>query len=204
MDLKDIFGVNVEEQFLAWFHGEFTEKFHKRFPEAEGLTLLILNPETWIDSVQYHYSPADEILVEAVIGDQDKASADGGTNQNVLGKLRFVLRTTQDSRLAEDELVYLLQPGDFPYEGAGEHRHFFGGVSGLAKEDDWRVFCECVDKLIELLMPVCQAARERAEQMRKDESLAQNVRNEAKYLRGIDVSDLFAAESTWEEPSPLN
>ena len=75
--------------------------------------------------------------------------SEGGTRENVERKLRFSLRTGLNSSEAKYHRHRIL-PGDFPYEGAGCHRGFWGGVSGLQEEQDWWIFRRCVDMLVEL------------------------------------------------------
>jgi hypothetical protein len=191
MDLTNVFGVNVRDMFMKWFDGEFTENFAERFPDKEGLTLVILDPQRGLELYDLWENPLSSTLLQAYIGDEEASLEAGGTRENVERKLRFVLRTLgQGSVMAEHELAYMVLPGDFPVEGAGEHMGFYGGVSGLKKQDDWTVFTECVDKLVELLQLVNEAAAARAKEL----SSRDDAPVDAKYLIGIDVSDLFPKE----------
>ena len=78
----------------------------------------------------------------------------------------------------------LVEPGDFPWEGAGVYRGYLGGVSGFKEESDWWTYCRIVDKLIELRAAVgqraIQASKDRVEGM--------------KYMEG-DLPDVPDAES---------
>ena len=56
-----------------------------------------------------------------------------------------------------------------------------------AKEEDWEMYCKCVDKLIELLKKVISRAMERSNQLRK----LPDCPHGAKYMYAIDVSDMF-------------
>jgi hypothetical protein len=111
-------------------------------------------------------NPLDHVLLQAVIwGDVDAGMAPDGTMENVGGKLRFVLREGMDSVEAETSL-HLVQPGDFPWQGAGTYRGFTGGVSGRTKREDWLIFCHLVDHLIDLMNQVAERAHATCEILR--------------------------------------
>ncbi len=185
MDLKNVHGVNVHRMFMDWFEGFFTEEFESRFPN-KGMTLVVLNPDNLIELQQNWLNPQDFEMIVAHIGDEDVATATNGTYENVKCKLHFVLRTGMDSVMAETRQDFV-RPGDFPWEGAGKYKGYIGGVSGLAKEDDWEMYCMCIDKLIELLTEVISKAIERSNLLRKHPQLHPR----SKYMFGIDVSHKF-------------
>lgn len=164
MDLANYFGIDVEAQITDWFDGEFTEEFRRRF-SGRDIGFFVLDNDRrseWDSEI-----PGVHTLLTLFTGDEDVAFADDGVIDNVNHKLRFVLRTGLNSVEAEKAFRYLVQPGDFPWEGAGTYRSFTGGVSGLLKEDDWRVFCQIIDKLIELLDAVAEKAQSICEIERK-------------------------------------
>lgn len=194
MNLTDVFGVNVEERYRRWFRDVYVPEFRKRYPDKD-ITAIILNNEDAVELLNYWSEPLNDMLIMLHTGDEEAAEAPGGTKDNVEGKLRFVLRVGQDSVEAEDALVHLVLPGDFPYEGAGIHEGFIGGVSGLKKEDDWKEYERLVDKLIEMLREVCSAAVAKANELRAQEDAPAGV----KYLKDIDVSDQFPEPSTEAE-----
>lgn len=185
MDLKNVHGVNVLRMFMDWFEGEFTDEFVQRFPD-KGMTLVVLKSDEFVELQQNWRHPQGFQMIVAHIGDEAIATAENGTYDNVLHKLHFVLRTGEDSATAEIRQD-LVRPGDFPWEGAGEYEGYVGGVSGLAKEEDWEMYCKCIDKLIELLTKVISKAMERSDKLRKQPDCPTG----AKYMYHIDVSDLF-------------
>jgi hypothetical protein len=191
MNLSNVFGVNVHGMFMDWFNGEFTEMFEGRFP-GKGMTLVILDTDDIIELERHWRDPMGRAMIVAHIGDKETAVTNNGTMQNVEGKLRFVLRTGRNSVDAETQQD-LVSPGDFPWEGAGHYRNNIGGVSGLAKEEDWEMLCICVDKLIDLLKQVNTAAMAMSDKLRRKTDCPAG----AKYLNGINVSgefpDMYAA-----------
>lgn len=185
MVLKNVHGVNVLKMFMDWFNGDFTDEFVRRFP-GKGMTLVVLKTDELIEMQQNWRYPQGFEMIVAHIGDEAIATATNGNYENVLHKLHFVLRTGEDSVLAEDR-PDLVRPGDFPWEGAGMYEGYVGGVSGLAKVDDWEMYRKCIDKLIELLSDVIGAAMERSNELRQQPDCPSG----AKYMYAIDVSDLF-------------
>jgi hypothetical protein len=185
-DLTDVFGVDVDALFREWIHGEFAAWLQEKFP-GKHITLVLLDTAQRIDACEYWFDSQDyQLFVEHVGTDdaQEKAKQSGGTLQNVHRKLRFVLRTGLDSLDAEEEYAHLVLPGDFPWEGAGDHAAQLGGVSGLDKESDWQAFCKCVDKLNELLSAINRAAMAKANELRQLEDSPVEV----KYLEGIELT----------------
>ncbi len=199
MDLTNVFGANVEQEFFRWFNGEYAQELTERYPDMKGLTLVIIDPSKTLEACLNWHDPLEYMILIAHFGDEEASLGDGGTRENVERKLRFVLRTGEDSVYAEETSIHLVLPGDFPWQGAGVRKDFVGGVSGLAKEEDWRVFTECADKLTELLTKVNAAARAKWLELREggDDSV------ETKYLTGdaIDLSDFFSTEESVEEES---
>ena len=186
MNLHNVFGVNVHDMFMDWFDGEFAEMFEGRFPD-KGMTLVVLKNDNLVELEQNWRYPQGFELIVAHMGDEAVATTKDGTYDNVKGKLRFVVRTGRNSVAAETQ-QNLVQPGDFPWEGAGNYMGYIGGVSGLAKEEDWEMFCICVDKLIELLKDVNSVAMTISDNLRKKPGCPSG----AKYLNGINASEAFA------------
>jgi len=164
--------------------------FTERFGDDKGMTLVVLNPDDVIGSSLDWSLPLKYKLVIGHVGDEvsvEAAKGPEGTLANVCGKLRFVLRNYSDSVFAETAYAYI-RPGDFPWEGAGIHLEFFGGVSGLAKEEDWEMYCLCIDKLVELLSAVNEAAMKLYFELDEAGKLPENG---GKYFIGINVGDQF-------------
>jgi hypothetical protein len=182
MNIENVFGINVHSQFMEWFDGEYAEQFAQRYPD-KGISLIILDPDMSLASMYGWRDPLVNAIIAAHIGDDDAAHGSGGTQDNVAGKLQFVLRTGYDSEFARIR-PHLLREGDFPYQGAGSYEDFFGGVSGLAQEDDWAEFQVCVDKLIVLLSAAGNAAVAEAARLRELPDTPVDV----KYLRGINLA----------------
>jgi hypothetical protein len=188
LDLTNHFGIDVKRKFLDWFHGDFAKEFAERFP-GKGITLVILDPDNLFQaSLDWHTPLAHEILV-GVLGDLKASNEPGGTYNNVAGKLTYVLRTGSYESLDAETNYAMLRPGDFPWQGAGLYEEFPGGVSGLDKEDDWTVYCECIDKLRELLDAVGKKAMEVADELRGTEGASVGF----KYLNRIVLRD----EDVW-------
>ncbi len=188
LNLRNHFGINVERKFLDWFRGEFATEFAERFP-GKGITLVILDPDNLFQACLDWRTPLAHEILLGVLGDPKASNEPGGTYNNVVGKLMYVLRTnTYHSLDAETDYV-MLRPGDFPWEGAGMYKEFLGGVSGLAKQDDWAVYCQCIDKLRELLEAVGKKAKETADELRGTEGAPIGI----KYLNGIVLTD----EDVW-------
>jgi hypothetical protein len=150
------FGVDIQAQLAEWWFAEKLPELRQRFGADKDLYFAQLDPATaeLYDTVE----PLEETLYELVSrqGEIEPGTDDyelfygpTGLRANVVGKMRFVLRTKLNSAVAEFR-PDLLESGDFPFEGAGAHLGYWGGVSGLKKEDDWTVFCEIVEKVREL------------------------------------------------------
>lgn len=80
-----------------------------------------------------------------------------GLYANVKHKLNFVLRTGMNSSEARS-YPHLVEPGDFPYGGAGRAYGFVGGCSGFSEEQDWKVFLNFANKLREVRSAAACAA----------------------------------------------
>jgi hypothetical protein len=163
LNLNNHFGIDVQVRFDAWFHGEFAAEFQERWP-GKGISLVVLDPDSRVAACLDWDTPLNHAVIVDFLGNEESHEKKGGTLNNVAGKLQYVLRTSCDSLRAETDYAYL-RPGDFPWEGAGERKDFIGGVSGLAKEEDWEVFGRCIDRLIELLGKVGRAAKAKAESL---------------------------------------
>lgn len=169
LDLTNHFGIDVEKKFIDWFHGKFATEFAERFPDKKGISLVILDPDNIVKVRAEWSDPLANAILVSYLGDQEAHTKADGTLQNVAGKLSFCLRGGYThSRQAEESFLWV-RPGDFPWEGAGEYRGFYGGVSGLDKADDWAVYQQCIGKLIEILEAVGKKALERTEQLRKSD-----------------------------------
>lgn len=169
LDLTNHFGINVQEKFLSWFHGDFAKEFAERFP-GKGITLVILDPDNIVKLLSEWDIPLANAILTTYLGDEGAHTKADGTLQNVVGKLRYCLRTAEVMSLRAEADYAWVRPGDFPWEGAGAHDGFLGGVSGLDKEDDWAVYCQCIDKLLEILEAVGKKALERTEELRSSDN----------------------------------
>lgn len=141
------FGVDVGAQLRTWFRDVYLPDLHKKFGESSEIVVCILDP-----TLPHDWRNPLTNLAYRLVGSSDPEHADGaeGLCANIAGKLAFYLRTGLASRLAESR-PDLVEPGDFPHEGAARYRNYHGGASGLpCGADDWEVYCDCVDKLIEL------------------------------------------------------
>lgn len=158
MDPMFFFGFPIREVFDDWFDKVFTPSFHKRFGDDKGMTLVLLDPDQTLSAILNWDDPLRHRMIVKYIRETD-AIQPGGTLYNVAGKLRFSLRTACNSVMAESANG-LRRPLDFPWEGAGfvvigdDRPEFIGGVSGLAKEDDWAVLVECATMLADLMIIV--------------------------------------------------
>ncbi len=139
------FGMNLQSRMQAWFSASFYfEVLRRKYGDGCMIAGAIL------DSTLQHdwQDPLANMAVCLQHGTEERIGGPEGLLANVQGKLHFCLRTrlnSSEARLRPD----LLEPGDFPYEGAGFYRGYAGGVSGLSEEQDWWVFCRMVDEYIE-------------------------------------------------------
>ncbi len=198
MELTDVFGLNVKAMFLEWFHGDFATEFAQRFP-GKGMTFVLLDPDDTLAAVISWRRPLEYAMIASHLGDAAVARAPDGTLENVGGKLRFCLRNMEDSVVAETN-PRLVRAGDFPWEGAGNHRDlWWGGVSGLLKKEDWELFCQCVDWIDDLVTRITKKAIQKADALRKQEGCPVGT----KYLKGITITlDELNAEANDAEATP--
>lgn len=190
LDLSNHFGINVAEKFLGWFHGEFATEFAERFPD-KGISLVVIDPDNIVKVMLEWDDPLGNAILVSYLGDQEAHTKADGTLQNVVGKLRYVLRTAEETSLPAETDFASVRPGDFPWEGAGGYRGLCGGVSGLDKADDWAVYKQCIDKLTEILEAVGKKALERTEQLRKSDDPPVGAR-----YCNVTLSD----EDVWPSP----
>ena len=160
MPADNRFGIDISDQMYVWFLDVKVPLIRTNYGEDTDLACIILKQGhglSWDD-------PAEKILAAVELGlisgeESDKFTGPEGLLMNVVGKIRFYLRTGRNSveALTRPDLV---EPGDFPFEGAGEYRGYEGGVSGGRQESDWRWFCEIVDRYIELRVAAAKPAIE--------------------------------------------
>lgn len=132
--------------------------FYPKYP-GKDVAVVILD-----SSMRHSWtSPLDVPMFYLATGEgngldpDDRFFGRSGLVANIEGKLRFSLRTSLNSAEAERRPDLLL-PGDFPWEGAGEHRNYKGGASGVSQEGDWRTFCDVVDAMIALKTTIAKEA----------------------------------------------
>lgn len=167
MDLENFFGVNVRSQFEAYVDSpEFDAWLKANTNGSDPVSFAVLENRQRDD---WHWTaPLRNCTFRYVVsGYVGKGMEPDGTMENVERKLRFVLRTGLNSVEARTR-PDLIQPGDFPHEGAGTYRGYTGGVSGRKAPEDWRIFCHLVDKLIELLGTVGTKVLNKCDELRKD------------------------------------
>lgn len=156
MDFEEVTTAELNE----WFDGEFTRDFHEKYGDEAEISVVIFD-----GSINGNPVPG----WQRGIGTDAKIDGPEGLTSNVLHKGRFVLRTGLDSSEARNH-PELVEPGDFPWEGAGTYRGKKGGASGLNEESDWWVFRRVVDKYWEIRANVgqrgIQASKDRVEGMK--------------------------------------
>lgn len=197
-DLEDFFGVDVDTEFTRYLSSPKLKAWlDTNYPgDQPSISFALLNNDyrsewDWRDPL----GNRSHTLIKFVIwGDVEAGMAPDGTMDNVGSKLRFVVREGMDSVEAETNL-YLVQPGDFPLEGAGTYRGFTGGVSGRKKREDWLIFCHLVDYLINLMNQVARQAHATCEVLRA----LPNCPSGIKYMNVIALKRDFDPEiSLWE------
>jgi|GEM_PF-3930462 len=150
--LHEHFGTNIGSQMVEWWRGEFLPTIETARSDGNGglkpVATVILAPV-----VQHNWRlPLQYVLVRLDTShegthEQDRFTGPVGLYLNVAGKLRFSLRTEQDSIFAELNPDLLL-PGDFPWEGAlYNYNGYTGGTSGLRKQDDAQVTMDVIQQL---------------------------------------------------------
>lgn len=168
-NLESYFGVNVHEEFTRYLVSvEFQKWLDTNYPgDTPSISFALFNNDfrsewDWRDP----FGNLNHLHGMWVIwGDTADAMAPDGTMNNVESKLRFVLREGLDSVEAETNL-HLVQPGDFPWQGAGTYRGFTGGVSGRKKREDWLIYCHLINHLIDLMNQVATEAFNACEVLR--------------------------------------
>lgn len=151
------FGVDIDAMLQAWFSEIFIPELREKYGEDVKLAAIILGALPLLDVKATSLSelPHQHILVTS--GDLDVVGSSEGLVANVEHKLEFVLRTGLPSSFARQR-PDLVEPGDFPWAGAGIYKSYPGGVSGLNEESDWWAYERIVDKLIELRSAAAEAA----------------------------------------------
>lgn len=183
MDLTDVFGINVFEQHSKWFYGQFAADFKARFSNDKGMTLVLLDPDEKCSAYLNWRNSLKHQILAIYLGDELAAMGTDGTYENVGGKLQYCLREDEDSVKAETH-PERVRVGDFPWEGAGVHRGWWGGVSGLKKEEDWEMFKLNVDWIVDLIGRITAVAMKKADKLRKQDDCPPGTR----YLIGITVT----------------
>jgi hypothetical protein len=170
------FKADLSSAMVLWFNEEFIPECRKKYGDNFEIAVVIIGngaKPSW----QKPYEGANPLILSNVdVPRRDELV------KNVWGKLQFVLRTgrpSSDARLRPD----LIEPGDFPFEGAGIYEDRSGGASGDKEEVDWWTFRRCVDKYnqlrAEMVMPAVTACKNRDRDAPDD-----NV----KFLRYLEIS----------------
>jgi hypothetical protein len=191
MELANYFGIDVSARFDGWFRTDFADMIKARFGMDKIMSLIILDPDDACDALVNWREPLRNAMITADIGSADRVTSPTGTRNNVCGKLRYVLRTGRNSVEAETSHGSRRE-GDFPWEGAGIYYPagsgltYIGGVSGLAKEEDWEMFVHCVEQLHGMIVMVDAAAKHKYDSLRA----ADDLPDEWKYMDGLTISQL--------------
>jgi len=158
----------------AWFTTEFMPEFHKKYGKDAEIAVVILRNDVTVDWA----NPLDDSpLVLANVKERRWEEL----VDNIAGKLRFVLRTGRNSADARHR-PDLLEPGDFPFEGAGAYMNRTGGASGLMEESDWWVFKRVVEQYNKLRAKYTAPAVEAC--ANRDRSVQDNP---DKFLLGLKI-----------------
>jgi hypothetical protein len=130
------FGVDVEALMREWFYATFVPAVIADYGDSPFAVVVLSNRvrHDWTNPFK-----SGSVLLRFAYGSEEKVNGEEGLYANVERKLRFVLRTGLDSSWSETH-PHLLEPGDFPYRGAGTANDFVGGVSGFSQDQDWAVF----------------------------------------------------------------
>ncbi len=158
------FGADIDAMLQAWFQQTFVPELREKYGEDAEVAVLILGQVPWLRKA----SCLEDFQLQHVLssGDSSNIAGNEGLRANVEHKLKFVMRTGLPSSFARQR-PDLVEPGDFPWAGAGTYKGYTGGVSGLNEESDWWVFERIIDKLIELrataAKPAIAASKNRAE-----------------------------------------
>lgn len=150
------FGVDVEAVMTTFFHKVFVPRVIEEYGD-KPFALIVLSNRVQHDWTNPFRVPS--VLFRLSYGEQDNINGERGLLANVEHKLHFVLRTGLNSSEAGNQ-SHLVEPGDFPYAGAGTSDGFVGGVSGFTQEDDWRIYCKFAKALIKVRDAAAWAAIE--------------------------------------------
>ncbi len=149
------FGVHIDAMLQAWFGEIFVPELRHKYGNDTEVAALVLVDTPWLSpEVQLEKMEARHLLLSS---DNERVTGDEGLLENVRRKLSFVLRTEMPSSFARQR-PDLVEPGDFPWAGAGTYKGYTGGVSGLNEESDWWAYERIIDQLIKLRAEAAQAA----------------------------------------------
>ncbi len=142
------FGTDADRKLREWWEGTRMPALQDRYGSNVSVGVIVLDNRERHD---WRNPLAHVMHVLTTPGVQMDVA--GGLGANIGGKLAFVLRYFQltgqwtDSSLAETRHD-LVEKGDFPYGGAGQHLGYPGGVSGLPLgRQDWDVFIDVIEEL---------------------------------------------------------
>lgn len=136
------FGMNIDYGLGRWVRNVLGPSVVNKYGKDTAFVAVILPTSARVGG------DVDELMEQAIVISYGHVKeGPQGLQENVLHKLQWCLRTGMNSAEANYH-PELLEEGDYPYEGAGCHRGFWGGVSGLHEESDWWVFKQIVDQLI--------------------------------------------------------
>lgn len=139
---EDRFGINIDDQLTKWFRNEFCPSFWQPFSQPHAFGVVILKPGA---------RDADsEALHLLGLGPSYDVTGPQGELEKARRKLRFTLRTGLPSDEAQGRLD-LVEPGDFPVEGALVWQGYpiavsDSGSSGSSRNAAWQI----VNKLTSL------------------------------------------------------
>lgn len=151
------FGHDIQQEMQEWWEQDHCPNTLAPTYGNTPLFVLVYGPDQSPLKVM-EVSDAVPLLTLAYNYDLSGPGSPDDLRNNVAGKLNFVWRTFQDSAVAERR-PDLVEPGDFPYGGAGEYRSYVGGASGLPGGDkDWKVVTDVIDKLILVRGAAAEAA----------------------------------------------
>ena len=148
--IVEYFGKNLKATVTVWWSEEFAKVLDEKYG-VQSVAAVILRP--WVRHDWRSPESAESVLVELWHGPE----CEDDLRANAYHKLRFALRTGLDSSQA-DRNPHLLEPGDFPNDGAAFHKGFVGAASGLPGESDVWVVQQVIDKLVSVRGDVGEAA----------------------------------------------
>lgn len=172
------YGGDLTTLMEQWFVAEFLPEFYKKYGKDAEIAVFIANSAVRLDWTDpFGSGTPGGVVLGNVTGNRMTELID-----NVVGKLRFVLRTgrpSADARHRPD----LLEPGDFPFEGAGTYMGRTGGASGLMEESDWWVFKRVVEQYNKLRAELTKSAVDAC--ANRDRNLKGNP---DKFLEGLKIT----------------